>query len=69
MSRRHDLVLVVIPLLAVSGLAAQHVAFLLESTVGVGNALLQLPLFVVGPIAATCLIGHELLVEPPCSDA
>ena len=68
MSSRHDIVLLVIPLLAVSGLALQHVVRAMASIAGVGGVLLQLPLVAVGPAIALCLVGHEVLFAPPSED-
>ncbi|MDS0474458.1 hypothetical protein [Natrinema sp. 1APR25-10V2] len=60
MLERPDAVLTLIPLLAVSGLAART----LIAATGVATGLLAAPLAPVGYAAALCLVFGELLAWP-----
>jgi hypothetical protein len=68
MATRYDVVLVTLPLLAVSGLAVETIAGALESIAGVGGTAADLPLAVGGAVAAAALVGHEIVVAPPTED-
>jgi len=68
MASRYDVVLAALPLLALSGIVVQTFAGTLEGVVGVGGAVAQLPLSVIGVLAAAALVWHELAVAPPTAD-
>ena len=65
MPSRYDLVLGALPALAVSGMIIEGAARLLESSVGVRTGVLELPLVLIGLIAALSLVCHEVFVDPP----
>lgn len=61
MVTHHDVVLAVVPLLAVSGMALSRAVVVLESTVGVGGRLAGIPFTALGLVCALGVIGRELL--------
>ena len=68
MASRYDVVLAVLPVLAASGLVIEQFAAVLERLIGVGGATTQLPLVILGALAAAGLVGHELTIAPPTAD-
>ena len=64
MVERSDLVLAVIPVLALAGPVVASAARLAESTVGVGSAVTRLPLVPAGLAAALVVIGCALFALP-----
>lgn len=68
MATRHDVVLAVLPLLALSGIVVQSFAEVLEQVAGIGGGLEQLPLAIPGVLAAAALVGHELAISPPTAE-
>lgn len=67
MASRHDVVLAILPLLILSGVVLQSFASALERLLGVGGVE-QLPLALIGVLAAAALVGHELAVAPPAGE-
>jgi hypothetical protein len=59
---RYDVVLAVIPALAISGVLLGRGLELLASTTGVGTRLVDVPFAVLGLIAALVVIVRELFV-------
>jgi len=64
MVERSDVVLAVIPVLALAGPAVAAGARLLESTAGVGGEFAALPLTQVGLVAALAVIGVAMFAVP-----
>lgn len=64
MVERSDVVLAVIPVLALAGPAVASGARLLESTAGVGGSLAGLPLIQIGLVAALAVIGTAMFAIP-----
>ena len=62
--RRPDMVLTAIPVLVFSGVLLERLAPLLESTVGVGGTVSQLPLPVLGYLAASAVVIYGLARLP-----
>ncbi len=54
-----------LPALAVSGIIVEGAAHLLKSSVGVRTGVLELPLVLIGLLAALSLVCHEVFVDPP----
>lgn len=65
MVSRYDAVLILLPVLAVSGLVVREATKVIQPLVGVGTGILELPLLAFGLIAAMTLICHEVFLSPP----
>ncbi|WP_256392345.1 hypothetical protein [Natronoarchaeum rubrum] len=68
MASRYDVVLAVLPLLILSGVVVESFAGAIEHVAGIGGGVEQLPLVILGALAAAALVGHELTISPPTAE-